>query len=72
MRKDKMLRPCPFCGNPNVRIITYKADGKRYCTDRKAVLCDYRDDGCGSESGHWKSVEEAVYMWNQRRRKWRE
>ena len=67
----KMLKPCPFCGNPNVGVRVYpKNDVDRFRV-KYAVLCDYRFDGCGSESGHWPSAEEAVLAWNERRRKWK-
>ena len=68
--RESRLKRCPFCGNPNVRIVKYAADGHKRFTDRYAVLCDYTYNGCGSESGHWKSAEEAVVAWNERKRKW--
>lgn len=65
------LKPCPFCGNPEVEIVLYKADGVRRYRDRYAVLCYYSDGGCGAESGHFHSPEEAAENWNMRKRKWR-
>ena len=64
------FKPCPFCGNPNAGLQCYPKDGVKYITDRYSVLCDYRDGGCGAESGHYKKVREAVDAWNMRRRKW--
>ena len=68
--KTICLKPCPFCGNPNVQIGIHPADGYKRFTDRYAVLCNYIDGGCGAESGHYYSPEEAAYRWNLRRRKW--
>ena len=66
------LKPCPFCGYKEVYVRVYEADGIRRFRRRYSVLCDYSYGGCGSESGHYYTPEEAVVMWNQRRRKWRE
>ena len=66
----RKLKPCPFCGNPRVEVVRYGADGRNLHRDRYAVLCRY-DPGCGAESGHWHSIMEAVYMWNQRKRRWK-
>lgn len=70
MANRKMLRPCPFCGNPNVGVRVYPKDDVTRFRNKYAVLCDYRFNGCGSESGHWPSAEEAVIAWNKRKRKW--
>ena len=70
--KDKVkLKPCPFCGNPNVRVSYYHPDGVNRYRERYAVQCGYDDGGCGAESGHYHSIVEAAYMWNQRKRKWK-
>lgn len=66
----KDLRCCPFCANPNVQMVLYPADGERRFTNRYAVLCNYDLDGCGAESGHYHSPEEAAEHWNTRKRKW--
>ena len=68
--KSERLKPCPFCGNPNVEMIRYMGDGIRYFRDRYSVLCRY-GPGCGAESGHYHSVAEAAVMWNQRRKRWK-
>lgn len=65
------LRACPLCGNPNVRIAAYAENGVERYMVKYAVLCDWRDGGCGCESGHYTSREEAVTRWNERRRVWR-
>jgi len=64
------LKKCPFCGNPNVNIRLYKADGVKLFLDRYAVICDYGKGGCGTESGWYHSPEEAAAMWNQRKRRY--
>ena len=70
MATDKRgLKRCPFCGSDGAVIRRYAADGVKLYTDRYAVLCDYRNGGCGAESGWYHSPEEAAAMWNQR--KWR-
>ena len=59
------LKPCPFCGSLlAVRIVMRKGAGG--WRNRYSVLCDYDDEGCGSESGWYHSEEEAVEAWNRR------
>ena len=71
MRKtEQKLKSCPFCGNPYPEIVVYPPNGVERFRMKYAVLCRF-DPGCGAESGHWHSAAEAVYMWNQRKRKWR-
>ena len=59
------MRPCPFCGSKDAPKIAkrYGANGWR---DRYAILCDYEDGGCGSESGWYHELAEAVGCWNMR------
>ena len=67
------IKKCPFCGGVDTfTVVYYPADGEVRFRDRYAVLCDYRKGGCGAESGHWHSPEEAILMWNTRRRKYRD
>lgn len=70
--QEIVLKRCPFCGNARVRLVEYKPDGATTFTERYAVLCDYRDGGCGAESGHYKGYWETVEAWNRRRRKQRD
>lgn len=70
-RKKSDLKRCPFCGFKGVRLIRYPRDGVHLYSDRYAVLCDWRDGGCGAEGGLRKSADEAKEVWNQRKRKWR-
>lgn len=70
------LEPCPCCGNAQVRIVVYPKQTNEtyiYFTDRFAVQCEYTGDnqGCGLESGHFKSKEEAVDNWNWRPDDWK-
>lgn len=65
------LKKCPCCGgNPIYK--KYKADsdehGFTYFTDRYAIQCEYTGDdkGCGLESGHYKTMDEAAGSWNRR------
>ena len=58
------LKPCPFCGNADVALMTRK--GKDGWRDRYYVLCDYNDGGCGA-SGEWTHyIAEAIEAWNRR------
>ena len=65
-----MLRECPFCGKPDVDIRC--KPGENGFRARYFVLCDYDDGGCGASGGWYHSPDEAVEMWNVRRRKYRE
>lgn len=65
-----VLKTCPCCDGV-ARMVCYPA-GKtsyhEYFTDRYAVQCEYTgmDKGCGNESGHYKTPEEAGETWNRR------
>ena len=67
--KDYRLKACPFCGNNLLQLVEYKPDGVRRFTIKYAVLCNYEFGGCGTESGHYKSAEEAFANWNMRKGK---
>ena len=65
------LKSCPFCGGIDLIIREYpeqENEAYTYFSKRYSVLCIYTGDekGCGSESGHFKSENEAIEMWNQR------
>lgn len=67
------VKNCPFCGGREcLRMVCYPADGEKRFRDRYAVLCHYSEGGCWAESGHFHSPEEAIVMWNMRRRKYRD
>lgn len=58
------LKPCPFCGNKDVILMTRNGhDGWR---DRFYVLCDYNDGGCGASGGWYHHPYEAGNAWNRR------
>lgn len=67
---ERNLKPCPFCGNPGVKTVLLPKDEESRFTDKYMVLCDYREGGCGAASGWCCCPEEAVEVWNQRRRKY--
>ena len=71
-RKKSEPRRCPFCGFEGVRVIRYARDGVHLYRDRYVVRCDFRDGGCGAEGGMRRSPEEALDVWNQRKRVWKE
>lgn len=69
MREE--LKSCPCCGSTDLLIKEYpvqKNEVFTYFSKRYAVLCVYTGDekGCGLESGHFKSENEAVLYWNTR------
>lgn len=58
------LKPCPFCGGRNLEIDPYKflkTGDLRY-----AVVCDYKNQGCGASTGFCTNIEEAISAWNRR------
>ena len=64
------LKPCQ-CGNKELIIKKYLPQENEvytYFSPRYAVSCLYtgNDIGCGAESGHYKSQEEAIAVWNNR------
>lgn len=60
------MRACPFCGFTYTVLITIPGlDGFR---DRYAVRCPYDEGGCGAEGGWRHYKEEAIEVWNQRKR----
>lgn len=58
------LEKCPFCGSQiSLLIVEHPQDG---FGSRYAVLCDYREGGCGAEGPWYHSPEEAEWAWNNR------
>lgn len=55
---DPQLKPCPFCGSEFIRL-------DRYSRTRWLVC-----DGCGAESGHKGSEDDAIAAWNRRASGW--
>lgn len=52
------LKPCPFCGGTNFTIGTR---GRSV-----AVICDFRQEGCGASGRYRDTEEKAVEAWNRR------
>ena len=66
------LKNCPFCGKPVPDIKIFPEDEKIRFSPRFGVVCDWDYGGCGGAGGLYKTPQEAVAAWNQRRRKWKE
>lgn len=66
------LKPCPFCGNRFVKIMTLaECECRDTPTDYEkthyGVVCDYQIDGCGAATGwQYNSETEAAEAWNRR------
>lgn len=58
------LSPCPHCGN--TQLVGRQYPGKDGFLDQFAILCHYGNGGCGAESGHYHTLEEAMSNWNKR------
>ncbi|MDT3386710.1 MAG: Lar family restriction alleviation protein [Bacteroidota bacterium] len=68
MSENKLieLKPCPFCGKTeSVRIKIYP-NINTFEIEQYAIVCDHIRGGCGSESGHYNDVDDAIKYWNQR------
>lgn len=65
------LKRCPFCGADVAEVVIFPVDMRERFSPRFGVVCHYDKGGCGGAGGLYKSPQEAVAMWNQRRRKWR-
>ncbi len=55
MPKKPELRPCPFCGSHDARLIREDGTGQGY------VNCDE----CDTDSG-WADIDTAIEAWNER------
>ena len=65
------MKKCPFCGSDDLIIREYPEQENEvltYFSKRYSVLCIYTGDekGCGAESGHYKSEDEAIENWERR------
>jgi len=65
------LRECPICGNKELIIKDYGPQDNevyKYFSRRYSILCVYTGNGvgCGLESGHYKTPEEAIDIWKTR------
>lgn len=61
---NNKLKPCPFCGRTEMLTIDSMEDYLK--DDIYRILCNIKDDGCGSSSGWYYSEEEAIRAWNTR------
>jgi hypothetical protein len=63
------LKPCPFCGNTELKIKVYKKDDVNFFSDKYAVQCEYSgsDFGCGAEGQINKHKDIAIDCWNTRK-----
>lgn len=62
----KELKYCPFCGKTKcVRIRIYPSNDLTRI-ELYSVVCDHVHGGCGSESGHYTTAENAIKAWNKR------
>lgn len=52
------LRPCPFCGNPNV-VFGYDSAA---LFEHNYICCT----NCGASSGNFETKEKAIKAWNKR------
>ena len=73
LKGERIIKPCPCCGNRNPVLTTYPPQENEvytYHSDRFSVLCRYDGDGsgCGLESGHYKTADEAIEAWERRTR----
>lgn len=65
------LKRCPFCGADVAEFKVFPEDGHARFSRKYGIVCDYERGGCGGAGGIYSTPEEAVAMWNQRRRKYR-
>ena len=69
MNEEKKLKPCPFCGNTQPKLLR-DADISIYYQGHVpvdyAVVCDATKGGCGATGGFAGSKEKAAYNWNKR------
>lgn len=59
---DKLLKPCPFCGNPSIML---RSNG---IGDTYAICDDGDDGGCGARTSdrNCETDSKAVKRWNRR------
>ena len=64
----KSLKPCPFCGNRNVSLVTENVDFSYGLLDYAEfkVVCSTTSHGCGAMSRKCESKEQTIKAWNRR------
>ena len=74
MEKQIELKPCPFCGNKSIIVISCDeeacnahAESCEGCTVKSyAYCCTTRKGGCGAASGWHTTISKAKESWNRR------
>lgn len=61
------LKPCPFCGNKDLRVFTIFADNGVIVG--KAIICEPVDTPCGAHGPIVNGKTLAVKLWNTRKAK---
>lgn len=63
---DVKLKPCPFCGNGKIEILSEpeKLDDINY--SQFVACCSVLANGCGATGGKYRTVQEAANKWNKR------
>ena len=68
VQEDNPLKPCPFCGNPNVQLFT-ESEGMHFEMGTGYIVrCNFLRGGCGARGGSRSDKEEAIKAWNERRK----
>jgi len=60
------LLPCPFCGKTDAVEVMQEADSCSVYHGSYQVVCNTRSGGCGSTSGYYTTIEDAIKAWNKR------
>lgn len=61
------LKPCPFCGNKNIKIFSeFDLCEREEKGGQLTAICPYNDGGCGASGSYEETKEEATKSWNRR------
>lgn len=68
------LRECPFCGKKvahcgtiaDIDLVDDDSPDYDWSNNHHAVVCNYRDGGCGAATGAYDTKEQAIVAWNRR------
>lgn len=61
------LKACPFCGSTgSLIVVEEEADEEEDLEAGFYACCSVMKDGCGSSSGFFPTIDEAVEAWNRR------
>ena len=76
MSYNTELKPCPTCGRENPVVLSAyeiedmmeweSPENELLYSDSFAVLCSFKDGGCGTTSGYRDNSHEAINIWNSR------